>query len=236
MEITPEQIERRLEEHIAGTRCAQIVAENLALPFRIGNLLPAFRHLVGFHDARIVQKRIEADRAEHELALADARKLRVHVLGIRQRTAILKDTLLHLREHRRVAGIADAGDCASGRLLDTDALTDFSGASNQHFNRNAGLFRHRLGDLADNGKAGAVINEELAFLLCGGNHSIPGGVLRMGRARQQRNGRGTDQLHNRPALDHCILPILMDLFVIAMDACPKVRCQCWHCARARISR
>src|SRR5262249_48049241 len=86
-----------------------------------------------------------------------------------------------LQRDRGGARVDQVADGAPGRLLGANALANFAGAPVEHVNRDPGFPGKEIAQHAHRAKRGAVVDDDLAFLLGGG-----GGGGGWGRGKGKR--------------------------------------------------
>ena len=183
MKFAAEGLVGDLEPDLAGAERARIVAENLALPFRLGEIAPAFRRLRRGDVLGVDQHREIAGAHRQEGAVGLERGC--DLAGVGEFAVRRERAFGGLQRDRGRARVDQVADGAAGGLLGADALADFAGAAIEHVDRDAVVALELIGEEPHDAKAGAVVDREPAFALGRGGDGGPGLGLGEGVAWHQ---------------------------------------------------
>ena len=189
VEVAAERAVGHLEPDLAAAERARIVAQDLAGPFGVLEVLPALDVLLD--EVGVDEQREVAGAGGQERAVAGERLC--EVADKRQGSVRLERAFRRLQSDAGGAAVDEVADGAAGRLLGADALADLAGTAVEHLDRDAVFLLELVAQLAHDLEVGAVVNDDLAFFLRLRDHLVPVGLGgRASRRTGERRGEHGD--------------------------------------------
>jgi hypothetical protein len=180
------------EEDRAASQRAHVVAQDLALPPRVQDILPALGLLTGLHHVGVDEDAVGDHVDRHPGAVRLERRHRAR--RVRERAVGLERALGQLQRGGGGPVVRDVAEHLAGGLLGTDALAQLAGSRLQELEADAVLgLEGGAGFRQSRGTDRAVVDDDLAFLLRGLDQLLPlrvGGRLGQGRAGGGDRGDG----------------------------------------------
>jgi hypothetical protein len=195
------------EEHRPAAERAHVVGEDLALPPRVEQILPALRLLGGLHHLGIDED-VVGDHVDGHAGSVGLER-RHGPARVRQHPVRHEDALRELELRGRRAVVGDVAEHLARRLLRPDALAQLARPRLQHLHPDSVLRLEGGGDLRGHRIAHRpAVHHDLALLLGRVDDLLPliTGCLRGGEPRGQSHWSECRQAQNRSACQHAMPP------------------------------